>query len=489
MLVVILTAVANGAAWDDSFPFSESFQLKEISAQEVMTNANNSPAVYDHVIIKGDLFLDKDQEHPLRITNSVFRNNVSCKGVTFYGDVNFENTTFQRNAIFNETKFLTAANFNATRFLGEATFNMSRFPDSGNFDFAYFNGVADFESVWFDKFATFYNATFMKDAQFAFSEFNGAYANFELTRFIGGIYFYGSLFNSYCTFSDAWLQENADFHATKYSNGVGFFHTQFSGKANFARSRFIADSIFSQANFNDMAIFSNVNFDGPVFFNDSVFCSDANFDNAQFQAPTDISYAAFKGDLKMNSTKITRMLLDGSAFGNGSRLYLAKADINRLIVSWSQIKDILSFDTAAYLSLIKNYKDLGQSNDANECYYEYRYLNQASKPIGFSKFLDTVAWLTCGYGVRPHYALFCGMVIILIFSLIYWAGRGVEGFHDIHGHQLMVASLFYSTIAFTANSKGLPLRGRYKYLGIAEGIVGWLLMALFLVTLGRLIIG
>lgn len=90
MLVVILTAVANGAAWDDSFPFSESFQLKEISAQEVMTNANNSPAVYDHVIIKGDLFLDKDQEHPLRITNSVFRNNVSCKGVTFYGDVNSE---------------------------------------------------------------------------------------------------------------------------------------------------------------------------------------------------------------------------------------------------------------------------------------------------------------------------------------------------------------------------------------------------------------
>ena len=79
----------------------------------------------------------------------------------------------------------------------------------------------------------------------------------------------------------------------------------------------------------------------------------------------------------MNSTKIARMVLDGSAFGNGSRLYLAKADINRLIVSWSQIRDILSFDTAAYLSLIKNYKDLGQSNDANECYYEYRYLNQA----------------------------------------------------------------------------------------------------------------
>ncbi|MCX6680543.1 MAG: pentapeptide repeat-containing protein [Methanothrix sp.] len=366
---------------------------------------------------------------------------------------------------------------------------MSRFPDSGTFDFTCFNRVANFESVWFDKFATFYNATFRGDAQFSFSEFNGAYANFESARCIGDVYFYGSQFNTYCTFANARLEKNADFHATKYSNGVGFFRTWFFGQADFARSRFIADSIFYQAHFNNTANFLSTNFDGPVFFNDTVFCKDANFDNSQFQAPTDLSYADFNGDLKLNSTKIVRMVLDGSTFGKASRLYLAKADINRLIVSWSQIRDILSFDTAAYLSLIKNYKDLGQSNDANECYYEYRYLNQDRKSIGFSKFLDTVAWLTCGYGVRPHYALFCGMVIILIFAFIYWTGRGVEGFHDIHGHQLMIASLFYSTIAFTANSKGLPLRGRYKYLGIMEGIVGWLLMALFLVTLGRLIIG
>jgi hypothetical protein len=489
MLAIILMALVNVAVSDNAMPLSESSQLREISSQEVMANANNSLIFYDRVIIKGDLVINRDQENPIRITNSVFRDNVSCKGVTFYGDVNFENTTFQRNAVFNETKFLTAANFNATRFLGEASFNMSRFPDSGTFDFAYFHHVANFESVWFDKFATFYNATFMGDAQFSFSEFNGAYANFESICCIGGVYFYGSQFNSYCTFANARLEGNADFHGTKFSNGLGFFRTQFLGQANFARSRFIADSIFSQAHFNEIAGFSNANFDGPVFFNDTVFHSDANFENTQFQAPTDLSYAVFNGDLKLNSTKIVRMVLDGSNFSEASRLYLAKADINRLIVSWSQIRGILNFDTAAYLSLIKNYKDLGQSDDANECYYEYRYLNQARKPIGFSKFLDMVAWLTCGYGVRPHYALFCGMVVILIFSLIYWTGRGVEGFHDIHGHQLMIASFFYSTIAFTANSKGLPLRGRYKYLGIAEGIVGWLLMALFLVTLGRLIIG
>ncbi len=489
LLAVILIVFANGAVSSDELPSSESIHLREISAQEVMADGNNSLIVLDRVIIKGDLYLNKQQYNPIKITNSVFMDNVSCKGTTFYGDVDFENTTFQSSAIFNETKFMTAANFNATRFLGGAIFNMSRFEEGGNFDFAYFDNAADFESVWFDKFATFYNASFMSDAQFAFSLFNGAYANFESTNCVGDVYFYGSQFNTYATFSNARLEKNADFHATKYSNGVGFIHTQFFGPASFARSRFIADSIFYQAYFEDTATFSNANFDGPVFFNDTFFSRDANFDNVQFLSPTDMSNASFEGDLQMNNTKIARMVFDGSTFGKATRLYLAKADINRLMVSWSQIRDIISFDSAAYLALIKNYKDLGQSNDANECYYELRYLNQGNKPIGFSKLLDILAWLTCGYGVRPQYALFFGLVIILIFAFIYWSGRGVEGFHDIHGHQLMVASLFYSTIAFTANSKGLPLRGRYKYLGIAEGIVGWLLMALFLVTLGRLIIG
>ena len=124
-----------------------------------------------------------------------------------------------------------------------------------------FNNAADFESVWFDKFATFYNASFMSDAQFAFSLFNGAYANFESVNCVGDVYFYGSQFNTYATFSNARLEKNADFHATKYSNGVGFIQTKFFGPANFARSRFIADSIFYQASFKDTATFSSANFD------------------------------------------------------------------------------------------------------------------------------------------------------------------------------------------------------------------------------------
>lgn len=463
--------------------------LEPVSAEQVMACANGSAALFDRVFISGDLVLGPQFHGPLRITNSVIEGNVSCKGTTFSSPVDFENTTFSKAAIFNSSRFLGCANFNATSFMGPTSFNLSRFPESGTFDFVRFLELADFSGVSFDTFATFYMADFQGDALFSFSEFDGAYANFESTSFSGFVDFSGCQFNSYGTFAYDIFLDSSDFHGSKFSNGANFLGSQFFAAADFSRTHFIEDSFFNQMTFNGSALISNAKFDGPAFFNDTIFRRDADFDNARFMASTDMSNALFEGDLSLNSSAISGMVLEGSRFSDGSRLYLNHANFDRLMVDWIEIKEIINFDSSAYLALIKNYKELGRSSDANECYYEYRYLNQVRKPVGFSRLLDTVAWLTCGYGVRPHYALFCGAFLILVFAFIYLTGRGVEGFGHIHGIELVGAALFYSTIAFTANSKGLPLKGRYKYIGIAEGIMGWLLMALFLVTLGRLIIG
>lgn len=489
MLVVVLIAVAVAGASEIATPAAASLRYEEISAEHILAEANDSPIIYDRVAIIGDLELAGPQHNPIRITNSDIRGNVSCKGITFYSDVDFSDTSFQNNAIFNGTKFMAEANFNNSRFYGTASFNMSRFPEGGTFDFAYFGDMADFANIWFDKFGTFYNATFSGDALFYLSDFNGAYTNFEWTRYLRNADFSGSQFNDYTTFEGAIFGNETNFLATKFSNGANFYDASFLGNAVFTKSHSVEDSIFSGANFGDTADFGYAKFDGPTYFNTAQFSGNAAFNNAQFLTSADMTNAQFGKDLEMNSTRINRMVLDGSVFNESSELFLAKADINKFMVSWSLIKDILCFDTSAYLSLVKNYKDLGQSNDANDCYYEYRYLNQNNKAIGFSKLLDVVAWLSCGYGVRPHYALFCGLIVILLFSAILLLGRGVDGFHDLHGRQLLLSSVYYSTIAFTANSKGLPLKGHYKYLGIAEGIIGWLLMALFLVTLGRIMIG
>jgi hypothetical protein len=482
-----MVALANAS--ENALPNYGRQSYEEITARAILSDINRTSFSYDRVVIIGDLIFYNSQYNSISITNSIIKGNISCEGLTVVDDVDFENTSFLRSAQFNDTKFLGSANFNNSHFYGMARFNTSRFPDGATFDFASFNDTADFANSWFDKFGTFYNATFAKMAQFTLSEFNGAYVNFGCSQFYDNADFSGAKFGAYAAFDDATFWKIADFHGTKFNNGASFYYDRFHDTANFARSHFIEDLLFSHAYFNGSALFLNAKFDGPAFFNESTIRGNAIFDNAQFTAPADLSSTGFEGDLSMNSTKITKMVLDDSVFGESSRIFLGKADINRLMVSWSLIRDKLVFDASAYPSLVKNYKDLGQSNDANDCYYEYRYLNQAHKPIGVSKFLDVVAWLSCGYGVRPHYALLCGVVVILIFALILRAGKGVEGFTELHGWQLFLSSLYFSTIAFTANSKGLPLKGHYKYLGIAEGIVGWLLMALFLVTLGRLIIG
>ncbi|NPV62740.1 MAG: hypothetical protein HPY61_08950 [Methanotrichaceae archaeon] len=443
----------------------------------------------DGVSVMGDLELNKSQYYPIKIINSVIEGNISCNGITFFENINFENTTFERSALFNGTNFMKEANFNNSRFSGNVSFNMSRFPEGGTFDYAFFGNRADFGNVWFDKFATFYNATFSQNAPFYLSQFNGAYANFEFTHFLKDADFTGSSFNTYGSFEGTVVDGYADLHATLFDNGANFYSSSFLGPANFERSYFSMDSIFSDASFRKEANFVDAKFSGPTYFDSSRFEGDVSFDNAQFLSSADFRGAAFDEDLSLNSTKITKMDLEGAVFGEGSKLFLAKADINRLMVPWEAIENVLSYDTSAFLSMVKNYKDLGQSSDANDCYYVYRHLNQMHKEIGASKFLDVVAWLSCGYGVRPHYALYCGAFIILLFSIALFLGRGVHGFEDLHGWHLAVASLYYSTIAFTANSKGLPFNGHYKYLGIAEGIIGWLLMALFLVTLGRLMIG
>ena len=488
MLMMALIAAAIAGASETNTPDQGRIQYAEISAKEVQANAKTGPVIYDQVAVIGDLELNSTQ-YNLRITNSRITGNITCSGTTFGEKVDFSNTLFEGDAAFNGTKFLSEANFNCSHFEGDTSFNMSTFIKGGTFDFASFTALQILPMSGFDQFGTFYNASFLGDAQFYLSQFNGAYANFEETRYLGDAHFSGCQFNTYSSFAGAKFERTANFQGSKFVNGASFQYAKILGSANFARSHLTEDSLLSEMYFGDSADFTNTKFDGPLFFVNTRFCGDALFNNSQFLAPTDFSGAQFDKDLAMNNTKINTMMLEDSVFSVGSRLFLAKADLNRFMVSWSQIQNILSYDNSAYLSLVKNFRDIGQSSDANDCYYEYRYLNQNRKGIGVSKFLDMVAWITCGYGVRPHHALACGAVVILIIALIIWSGKGLEGFNDLSEQQKVTSSLYYSLIAFTANGKGLPFKGNYRYLGIAEGILGWLLMALFLVTLGRLMIG
>ena len=240
--------------------------------------------------------------------------------------------------------------------------------------------------------------------------------------------------------------------------------------------------------FNDTADFMSAKFDGPSFFNDTIFHGNALFDSAQFLGPSDFTDVEFDKDLAMNSTKISTMVLDGSTFSAGSRLFLGKADINRLMVEWSQIENILVYDTSAYLSLVKNYRDMGTS-DADDCYYQFRKRTQDLRTFGWAKLLDMLANITCGYGVRADRPVICSLFLILLCSSILWFGKGLRIPSDKERRTAYYDSIYYClAIFFTIPLPDLKPAGRYRYVPVFLRAISWTLFALLIATLGKVMI-
>jgi hypothetical protein len=170
---------------------------------------------------------------------------------------------------------------------------------------------------------------------------------------------------------------------TRFSGLSSFGDALFSEEANFNLARFSDAAYFSKAHFKDNALFGLVKFEDIVSYESTVFDSELNLKSAQ----------------------ISTLLLDGARFGKNSKINLKDADFKRLKAPWNEIKDRVVYDPGVYLALIDNYRVLGWPSDEDDCYYKYRRLNQAEKGFEFSKAIDVLAWLSCGYGVRPGYTV------------------------------------------------------------------------------------
>lgn len=463
-------------------------QYEEIHAKDIGDKDNNIPINYDHVSIIGDLDLDQREFKSISITNSLFRGNASFSGTAFSEKADFRGTSFQKSAVFYRTLFGGAADFTGCHFGGEANFSESGFNAGATFDFAAFDRNASFLTVRFDNFGSFLNATFWGDANFFLAQFNGLYANFEESHFLGTADFVGCQFCPFLSFSKARMDKDTDFHASRFGGGISLDKTVFLGTARFDRAHFCEDSLFRDIDFNSSADFRSAKFDGPSFFEGTRFYRSTLFDSAQFSAPSDFNGTKFYGDLAMNSTKISTMIFDGATFGPESRLFMAKADINRLMVKWSLIKDILVYDSSAYLSLVKNYRDLGLS-EADDCYYQFRTINQDLKSWGPSKLLDFLADITCGYGVKADRPIVCSLILILISMMVLRLGDGLRHPSDMSKKTDIYDAIYYCfAIFFTIPLPDLRPVGRYRYVPVFLRAMGWTLFALLIATLGKVMI-
>jgi hypothetical protein len=463
-------------------------QYEKISARDILDKAANSPMIYDHVVVIGDLELKNNEYKEINITNSLIEGNASFSGSTFSGGAIFRNTTFLKAAEFAKSRFNGEADFNHSHFCGAANFSESRFIEGATFDYTTFDKTADFSVNSFEKSGSFSNAIFAGDALFFLSQFNGVYANFESTQFLKNVDFDSITFSTFLSFAESKIDKNADFHGCRFGDRLNFLNSTFLGYTNFARCHFTEESNFRGIRFNNTSDFSNAKFDGPSFFNNTKFYGNAIFDGAQFLGPSDFSYAQFDKNIAMNNTKISTMVLERANFNPTSHLFLAKADINRLMVKWSQIKDIFFFDTSAYLSLVKNYRDMGTS-DADDCYYQFRSLTQDSRSWGWAKILDILANITCGYGVRADRPVICSLFLVLGCTVILWVGRGLRSPTIKDKTTSFYDALYYClAVFFTIPLPDLKPAGKYRYVSVTLRAIGWTLFALLIATLGKVMI-
>ena len=470
-----------------------------VPAQEILAKiVNKEPVYYDNIRVLGDLDLqflpDARVADSFALTNSTLIN-VSFDGVTFEKDAVFWGTTFG-NASFDHASFIGQADF-ANTSLSNASFTAASFDEPAVFDGAFFRNNVSFEDAVFAKDAFFYEANFMANANFNYSDF-ASYSYFASARFLGDALFSDVDFSGPMDFSAASFAGRTNFFQSRMSS-AGFSDAVFFGPVQFGLASFSGLSSFGGAVFAKEANFNLARFSDAAYFSGAEFRGLALFGLTKFQDIASLHSANFSGDLNFKGGSISTMLLEKAKFGKNSRIILNDTDFARFKAHWNEIEKHVVWEPGAYLALINNYHGLGWSADEDDCYYKYRSLNQASKNWGWSKAIDLLAWLSCGYGVRPGYAVAWSLLTILAFALAFWRGDGIRRsakplnepaeVDSVPEHVTLRNALFFSTMVFLSQGPidFLPV-GKNRYYVILEGILGWLLLALFLVTLGRVMI-
>ena len=450
---------------------------QSLPAQQILSQiAAGQPVHYDGIDITGNLDLSTLPESQIPATIAL----VNCT----IPIASFEGITFDQDAFFWGSSF------------GNASFDKATFSARSDFVNASFR-QASFAGCTFYQPALFDGALFEKDVSFVDASF-GLDAFFNNARFLGRADFNYSDFDSYSYFAAANFSGDAFFSDVDLSAASDFSLATFSAEANFIRSR-LNEPYFGEVLFSGPAQFGLARFSDAAYFSGTRFQDLALFGLARFEDIVTFQEARFQGDLNFKAATISSLLFEKAELSPGSRIILNDTEINLFRAHWDEIQDHVAWQPGAYLALVENYRRLGWSKDEDDCYYQYRRLEQADKRWGWSKIIDILAWLSCGYGVRPAYAVAWSLLTVLCFGLVFWWGDGIRRSsrplsgpaeeESLPERATLRNALFFSTMVFLSQGPidFLPV-GRHRYYVILEGIAGWLLLALFLVTLGRVMI-
>jgi len=458
---------------------------------------------------------------PLEFINTDFASHVDfskskLENICFGGSVflsehttRFTNTLFLKNAIFSGVSF-RAVDFERAKFYATARFDGSNF-DYSKFDNCEFYGRTSFTHAQFDGIAFFSNTKFINLSNSSGYVFSTDFAN---TVFAKGVHFDDAEFGKSVCFTWAkFISESPRFEAAyfvgaEFKEGATFWETVFDGIAHFGSTIFFHYADFKNTNFKDSADFGGACFYGHAIFTGVRFYEKAYFYETSFWknfiligtrayevrlrdihvlgcSCISLSYPELSDEIEKLRLEPAcmwdeRCLWTKALLWSRSCIALDDSGITHLSVRWDKIKDHIAYNPSVYLFLVKSFKDSGQFSEADSCYYQYRDLSQKKKSWSVSKIKDLLADFYYGYEVNPFKALRVWALAIGFVAILFFIGNGTYDFNSLY------FSLYNSTLIFTSNAKSIKWEHWYlNILSLIEGLIGWLLMALFLVTLGR----
>jgi hypothetical protein len=350
-------------------------------------------------------------------------------------NIAIEQTIFEDAVDFSNVEFESYADFKADTFNSPTNFKADVFKDSANFIGATFKDSTDFDS------ATFYNLAYFNYATFY------SYINFNYATFNEEAHFYNATFNNL-----------ADFHYATFKDSTDFDSATFSEEAHFCPTTF----------------------NGHTIFNSTTFKNSADFDSATFNNPTDFYSTNF----------------------NDPAEFILPETSNNIFTDGKMCEFFR-----------RCYNDETRYTDADNIYYNFRKRSMDEKGISFSKLIDFLSWFTCGFGTNIYFTLRCAAFIVSFFAIIYrnpgvslvkkrkyviyprfcWRKPGIYWIPDETNRGIINVSLVdclcFSINTFTTlGSSNWRQRNKFWYVVTVEGVIGWIMLGIFLATLIHLLI-
>ena len=365
-------------------------------------------------------------------------------------------------------------------------------------------GSIDFKKATLQKEVDLSGTKILGHADFSDAQFNQS-ADFSRSQFNQLTDFGGSNFNQFAYFGGSQFNQLTDFGSSQFNQSADFSSSRFNQSAYFGGSRFDQSACFRESRFNQSAYFWGSRFNQSAYFSESRFNQESNFVDAHFQDAI-FDYSQFSKDPFFDGSKIIGTL----------SIYRTKYD--RINIRWSSIHD-LAYDDTAYYLLTENFKKLGFTDDASECYYSYRCkhgwrLLRQGKIINW--FFDSLAWCTYGYGLRPERPLIWSIFFILLGGIYFFTSNGINRSKDgsdkgesrfttngrkesesddsskkVSIWEAFLLSATYYTSGASAIISSTPMeftpQGKARYVVVLLRLSGWIFFVLFLSSLTRIV--